>query len=208
MKQYYLNDFTVVLHRHFEEKIDYLLANEPISRKDARGIFDSFLNRIHLDSDKIIRYTALTEKERSSPLRVAYFKKNLRFVLKINKFLDAEFSLVIEKHRIVRLDKDLILTKIKPIVGYVYFIYSQYGYKIGYTTNIKNRLNTFNVKLPFDVTLHSHIETTGYKDLESFLHSVLISKRLNGEWFDLTDDDFIDIDKLIANKGLVRTNNL
>lgn len=89
-------------------------------------------------------------------------------------------------------------------MGYVYFVKSDYGFKIGYTTNLTTRLNTFGVKLPFKILLNSYIETFDYKNIELMLHKMLSHKRLNGEWFSLTDNDFSDIDKIIKNINLKR----
>ena len=98
--------------------------------------------------------------------------------------------------------------KIKPVArltGYVYFISSPYGIKIGCTYRLDQRLKTFEVKLPFKVELHSFIECPNHSKLESTLHNLLSHKRINGEWFDLSESDFTEIDLLISNMKLKRT---
>jgi len=201
-----MNDFTSKLYKHFESKINNLIANESISKKESKIIFDTFINRIHLESERIIKYTELEEKQRSTSLIVCNKKSNLSFTLKINKDLSSEFIMNYTKEKVFSIDKNIILTKVKPIDGYVYFIKSEYGYKIGFTNNLKDRLNAFGVKLPFKFELHSFVQTNKYKDLEKFLHEVLCEKRINGEWFGLSESDFIEIDILINNMNLKRIN--
>jgi len=97
-----------------------------------------------------------------------------------------------------------IIDKIKPIRGYVYFLESQFGFKVGYTAKLKKRMNTFNVKLPFDVELHSVIKTEEFKALEKTIHNLLSERRVNGEWFDIRGDDFENLDKVLENMNLKR----
>lgn len=74
--------------------------------------------------------------------------------------------------------------------GYVYLIQSPTGfYKIGRTTNPKDRMKTFSVKLPFEVEYVCIIQTEDMYGLEQSLHQQFASKRVNGEWFQLAPDD-------------------
>lgn len=74
--------------------------------------------------------------------------------------------------------------------GFVYLIRSASGYyKIGRTKNPDDRIATFSVKLPFEVEYEHLIETTDMYQLEKDLHARFADRRVNGEWFDLTDDD-------------------
>jgi len=81
--------------------------------------------------------------------------------------------------------------------GFVYFIKSQYGWKVGKAKNINDRLKTFEVKLPFDFDLKYYIKTINYHSLEKELHDFLKVKNINGEWFELNEIDFIDIKKFL-----------
>lgn len=76
-----------------------------------------------------------------------------------------------------------------PTPGYVYLLKSPYGYKIGKTVNIRSRTRLFEVKLPFKFTLEHHAFFDDYSAAESQLHRRFASRRLEGEWFDLTEDD-------------------
>jgi len=75
--------------------------------------------------------------------------------------------------------------------GYVYFIREDYAgrIKIGKTKDINQRLDTFNVKLPFHVELLHVIESNNYHYTEKLFHILFQSKRVNGEWFNLNETD-------------------
>lgn len=77
--------------------------------------------------------------------------------------------------------------------GYIYLIkeYVTNTYKIGRTSNPKNRLDIFNVKLPFKWDLIALYSTRNMIILESNLHELFTKKRENGEWFNLDEDDLL-----------------
>lgn len=83
--------------------------------------------------------------------------------------------------------------KSKSTNGYVYLLRvknTENTYKIGRTRNPKNRLRTFNVKLPFPVEYEHLIKTDDMYSLESELHNKFSRKRQNGsEFFLLSSDD-------------------
>lgn len=55
-------------------------------------------------------------------------------------------------------------------------------YKIGMTTNLKNRMDSFST-LPFPIEKLYLIETENPRDVEKELHDRFESKRVRGEWF-------------------------
>jgi len=65
--------------------------------------------------------------------------------------------------------------------------------KIGRTVDIKSRLRTFSVKLPFKVDLIHSFKSSDYISAEKLLHRHFQSKRVDGEWFLLTE---LDIEKI------------
>jgi len=79
----------------------------------------------------------------------------------------------------------------KPKRGYVYLLRIPGGYwKIGRSATPNNRLKTFEVKLPFEVTYECLIPTKDMIGLEKHLHKRFADKRQNGsEFFALTDED-------------------
>ncbi len=84
--------------------------------------------------------------------------------------------------------------KHEPNPGYVYLVQSPTGtYKIGRAKNVSDRMSMFHVKLPFEIALLHTIECRNYHTAESELHARYASKRVNGEWFSLDDQDVADI---------------
>lgn len=62
-------------------------------------------------------------------------------------------------------------------------------YKIGKAQDPISRTDTLTVKLPFEVELIHTVKSDQHSKLESFLHRKFSDKRVNGEWFDLNQDD-------------------
>ena len=76
-----------------------------------------------------------------------------------------------------------------PTGGYVYLVRSEHGIKIGKSINVKSRTRLFEVKLPFPITVEHYAWFEDYSHAERSLHRKYHLKRLEGEWFDLTDAD-------------------
>lgn len=79
----------------------------------------------------------------------------------------------------------------KTTCGFVYVVKQVGGehYKIGRTVDPDDRLNTFNVKLPFPVEFEILLKCEDMYKLESELHARYVDKRTRGEWFSLNTDD-------------------
>jgi len=88
--------------------------------------------------------------------------------------------------------------------GWVYVLECEYGYKIGCSSSLKNRVKLFEVKLPFPVYLHSKIKCGDWKTHEQNIHGLLSANRINGEWFKLCDADFLVIDNYCETNGIAR----
>jgi len=81
----------------------------------------------------------------------------------------------------------------------VYLIKAPTGeYKIGMTKNPRDRLGTFEVKLPFKVDFVHIIKCQDRYNAEKRLHAQYAHKRLNGEWFRLNDQDVEAIKRIKA----------
>ncbi len=81
-------------------------------------------------------------------------------------------------------------------IGYVYFIkcvvpegYVKNLVKIGQTTNVATRLLSLQTGNPFSLVVHKTIESSEYKKIEHALHKKFKDKRINLEWFDVTDTE-------------------
>jgi len=65
--------------------------------------------------------------------------------------------------------------------------------KIGYSSNLKQRLNDLKVSSPYGMDLIGTIKSPDAKGLESKIHKRLEAKRIQGEWFDISIQDAKDI---------------
>lgn len=73
--------------------------------------------------------------------------------------------------------------------GVVYVLKSAYGYKVGRTRNVPARMRAFGVHLPIAYTIPICAWFDDCHHAEHRYHDMFASKRINGEWFDLTDED-------------------
>ena len=55
--------------------------------------------------------------------------------------------------------------------------------------NIMNRTRLFEVKLPFPIELVHYAYFDDYTKAEREMHQMFAAKRLEGEWFDLDEND-------------------
>lgn len=76
-----------------------------------------------------------------------------------------------------------------PRAGVVYVLKSAYGYKVGRTRNVPARMRAFGVHLPFFYTIPLCAWFDDCVLAEGRYHDVFRSQRINGEWFDLSEDD-------------------
>ena len=65
--------------------------------------------------------------------------------------------------------------------------------KIGYSSNLKQRLSDLKISSPYGIDLIGTIKSPEAKNLESRIHKRLESHRLSGEWFDISIQDVKDI---------------
>ena len=77
---------------------------------------------------------------------------------------------------------------------YLYIIESNAGFKVGYTTNIESRIKNYKTYLSdFDVVfVHNGDDCF---EIESYMHEYFRSKKISGEWFELSDSDLVYIVK-------------
>lgn len=73
--------------------------------------------------------------------------------------------------------------------GYVYVLQSAYGFKVGRTRNVPNRMRAFGVHLPIMYTIPLCAWFDDHIEAEFRYHRLFADKRVNGEWFDLADQD-------------------
>lgn len=81
--------------------------------------------------------------------------------------------------------------------GYVYLLKSDSGsYKIGRSKRPDDRLATFSVKLPFPVRYVCLLKSEDMYSLEKELHARFEQRRIDGEWFALSQEDISYIKSL------------
>ena len=198
----FADSLTHAIFMKLRSPLDHLISGMPEFKERAFTELDHFLFYIDSKADKIKNYInqPLPEKDKVYTANTGNFI--FTFTIFPNKCSRVDISLLTKTSR--TLGASFLTDRIKPIIGYVYFLSSLYGYKIGCTKDIDNRINTFGVLLPFKTELHSSIATKNYVELESQLHKLLSHKRLNGEWFTLYDEDFKEIDFVLGNMKLKR----
>jgi hypothetical protein len=79
--------------------------------------------------------------------------------------------------------------KNKEVVGTVYLFKHGKYYKIGKTNDTVRRGNELKIQLPENLDLIHEIKTDDPSGIEAYWHRRFDSKRMNGEWFDLSSSD-------------------
>lgn len=85
---------------------------------------------------------------------------------------------------------------VEPITtrpGIVYLLQSGEYYKIGMTSNLASRKAWFDIHLPHKTELIHTIPCNDALRLERHLHEHFKDKRLNGEWFSLSEADIAEV---------------
>lgn len=79
-------------------------------------------------------------------------------------------------------------TNTKEGFGYIYIVRvgKTKKCKIGFSTNIIKRINSFKTTLGNNLILDGFIYCKNYSELEKEIHSKLVQYRIHGEWFNLT----------------------
>lgn len=80
--------------------------------------------------------------------------------------------------------------------GYVYIVRSLDRYKIGLSSNLrtlKRRLDEMNTLNAYGIEQIMLIQTRRPESVEKKLHTQFNDRRVNGEWFELTEDDLNSI---------------
>lgn len=185
----------------YRKKTQKLLRHDDALIEVADSLMGVLVNQIHDKIDAIHQriignakseYILKAENKYMSIMYIVYEGGRSKMVLR--------YSVGDE----VTYDSSLVKRTVRPKAGYVYFLQSKYGFKIGRTNNLHRRLNEFGVKLPFDHWPHSFIQTRRFQHLEADLHLLLANERLNGEWFDLTTESWDKIDKYLYKNNFHR----
>jgi len=89
----------------------------------------------------------------------------------------------------------------RPVPGYIYVIKSGNYCKIGRTKDMKQRMKTFEKSIPggFHLVCDWYSDDTMQEEAE--MHSIFATLRVNGEWFNLQDNNIRWLQDLAASKA-------
>ena len=149
--------------------------------KIRKGFYDWFISK----KQAIYDFYRTEHKEKMSLVR-----RFNTFKLRLTFYSGGRFTFFIDHYnsRFKDFRNKALTAEYQIDLGYVYFIESQYGWKIGKTKNIKNRHKTFDVKLPFDFALRYFFKTAHKTEHEKYLHTFFHNYLINGEWFLITKE--------------------
>lgn len=190
-----LNIVTSRLWEEYRIQLNESKVKHEVVLSHCKSMMELLILKIH-DSEKKIEHSL--RKGKSIKIRQSCHFASVSFNIRNDGASSLNLKIQIKSTK--EFESKFLLNKLKPDFGFVYFIKSEYGFKIGKTKNIDRRLSEFGVKLPFEVSLYGYIRTNNYNELELELHKLLKETRLNGEWFDLTDywdalDLFLEINE-------------
>jgi len=95
------------------------------------------------------------------------------------------------------LSKQTSKSIIRKLPGHVYFLQDDHNrIKIGKTKNLSNRIFGIGLNLPVRPKLFHSIETDNITILERHFHSMFKKYRLNGEWFDIPQEELLKIQEI------------
>lgn len=80
----------------------------------------------------------------------------------------------------------------RKVKGHVYLLHGGGYFKIGKTTDLSARSQQISLQLPFEVKLIHSISTNNITETERYWHNKFKPKRLNGEWFNLSEEDVVE----------------
>lgn len=175
-----MNDLINLINERFLlYKESYLPGSKSFMQiEKLRLIFLSYI----ASSENSIKafYLAETHEART------YKKKHEGYQAKLIIFRSGNVLIEIEHTQQYHI-KDKIIPKLLNFeFGYIYFVKSQYGYKIGKAKDLNKRLRTFDVKLPFETECKYYFRTHNMRLSEMATHDYFVDYRLNGEWFNIT----------------------
>jgi hypothetical protein len=138
----------------------------------------------------IREYYLVLHKE--AKLSLSYCKNS--FKIRLTFLPDGELQLNLEysqtQNTTIREKK--VMKEYKSDPGYVYFLESEFGWKIGKTRDLKRRFRIFEVKLPFKFAVRFTVKTPLMNDLEALYHNYFKEKHINGEWYLITTSDIME----------------
>tara|TARA_R100000278_G_scaffold40193_3_gene35434 strand:+ start:11309 stop:11749 length:441 start_codon:yes stop_codon:yes gene_type:complete len=128
-------------------------------------------------------------------------KRGIGITYDIQKYCQDFVEEILKNEAIKQKAVEQLVIKYKDIQEYIYILKGENSYKIGYTTNFNKRIKNYKTHNPNIKTL-CVIESSNSFELESYLHNRFENKNIDGEWFDLTEEEV-----LLAMEYLYSTTN-
>jgi hypothetical protein len=132
-------------------------------------------------------------KSTKSGYCTSYVLKHAFFKMRVTFYKSGDVKLIFD-HRdhseTMLKDKNLIQEYCLD-VGSVYFIESEFGWKIGKAKDVSKRRRAFGVQLPFEFALRYHVKTANKTELEKYFHNYFKDKLINGEWYLIKIEDIV-----------------
>lgn len=119
------------------------------------------------------------------------------FVDEVNRLLeeDKECAARYQKRQDEKIKKE---EDRKSKLGIVYVITNGVKHKIGQTTNVLQRVKGLQTSNPDTLQIVMQYEIKGYELVKKLLHEKYATKRVIGEWFDLSASDIQDIKDFLS----------
>jgi len=183
-----MKDIMYYVEREFREFV-YRYGNSQVVYElmEMKSKIESFLQRKEISIKEYYRNPKREEK-----LSLPFTWKSIKFRITFSD--KADFTITIDhSYNSTNTYNDRDIRKLyfgDP--GYVYFIESEFGWKIGKTKSLKERKKIFEVRLPFNFAIKYYIKTFEMTTLENHFHYYFRDKNINGEWFLITEQNIID----------------
>lgn len=122
-----------------------------------------------------------------------YFSKGY-LKIRLTFFKDGELDLNIDYvySTNTKIKDEIVMDEYTFDPGYIYFLESEFGWKIGKTRDLRKRFRIFDVKLPFKFAVRYCIKTHTMNDLEKYFHTLFKDKNINGEWYLIKSEDIVE----------------
>lgn len=194
------------------ENLSYILATETlwtIDKNLARhiGFREAILLNELIYQEKFAKQEGLVDDDGFFSCSQETLKQNTTFSEKVQKCLCTKLEKLhflvtrlqgIPAHKWYKINEELYapkqvtisLSQTSPEEGFIYVIKGEKDFfKIGKTRNLQQRLQLFDVLLPFPVTRVHSAKYQNYSQIEKELHQHFSANRINGEWFRLSESD-------------------
>lgn len=90
--------------------------------------------------------------------------------------------------------------------GFVYVLISSGYFKIGRSKSPQRRLSDLQMATPHKIDLYMHVHTERPDYVEKELHLRFHNKRKRGEWYELSNEDLYELERLMTLVGKIHYN--